>query len=82
MPPVRTRLLLCLSTVIPAVTAPVVGLTLRKYDIVGANPQTFFGLGILAGISLCGIALGFWQGARAVRPADGPVAGAVTTRLG
>lgn len=82
MTPNRTRLLICMSTVIPAVTAPFLGLTLRKYDILDSNPGTFFGLGILAGISLCGIALGLWQGSRLIRSADGPGAGAVNTPLG
>ena len=75
MAPNRTRLLVCLSTVVPAVAAPLVGLTLRKYDIVGANPQTFFALGILAGIALCGIALGLWRGAWAIGSGDGPGSG-------
>jgi hypothetical protein len=68
MTPVKTRLLICLLTVIPALMGPFLGIAARRYDLVGANPQTLFGLGILAGICLCGIALGLWQGFKAMRP--------------
>jgi hypothetical protein len=50
-----------------AVLAPAAGMAMAKANVVGANPQTFFGLGVLAAISVGGIVLGLIEGARKVR---------------
>ncbi|PNU01811.1 hypothetical protein A8V01_12200 [Novosphingobium guangzhouense] len=59
--------------VLPAVIGLLVGSLAGRHAMIGANPQTFFVLGMLAGISLCGVALGLWQGLRAIRTGTHPL---------
>lgn len=50
-----------------SVLAPIAGIAMAKTNVIGANPQTFFGLGVLAAISVGGIVYGLVEGARKVR---------------
>jgi len=47
-----------------AILAPWTGIALAKAHVIGYNPQTFFGLGVLAAISVGGIIFGLWGAVR------------------
>ncbi|WP_206239340.1 hypothetical protein [Novosphingobium terrae] len=54
-------------SVLSAVLPPVLGVVLGEANVIGPNPQTFFGLGVLATISVGGIIYGVSEGLRSRR---------------
>ena len=50
-----------------AVTMGPIGGIIGRLNLVGPNPGTFFALGVLATLSVLGIAYGFWDARRIVR---------------
>ncbi len=56
-------------SLLSAVLAPCVGVALGNANVIGPNPQTFFGLGVLATIAVSGIVYGVREGLRLSREA-------------
>ena len=50
-----------------AVTMMPIGGAIGRLHLIGPNPGTFFTLGVLATLSVLGLAYGFWDARRVVR---------------
>ena len=48
---------------VASIAAPL-GAALARFHLIGPNPGTFFALGVLATLSIGGIAYGVWEGRR------------------
>lgn len=52
------------------VTAAPIGGAVGRLHLIGPNPGTFFALGVLATLSVFGVAYGFWDARRIVRAGE------------
>ncbi len=53
-----------------AVIAAPIGGALGRSHVIGPNPGTFFALGVLATLSIVGVAYGIWDARRATRSGE------------
>jgi len=66
----KKRILAAIAVIAPSLGA--LGVAVGRQNLIGPNPGTYFALGMLAALSIIGIAYGIWDAQRINRPC-GPI---------